>query len=201
MALTKTTTKDVIDAWQDIASGTIVIGAAEDISGDYSAMLYIEAASIEALEQSGMDIIVEISYGTENWIEFTTIKTANVTLVGIDLVGDYLANDTVVEIEGGDVLAVDDPGQQWLIYKGGAGGAVALSELVRTKSVTGNDVTLSSPLQQNHNDANSTAWEFAEQWTIELPFSASQVRVLYNNTDANSDMAATTRISKITDLG
>lgn len=55
MALTKTTTIDVVDAWAAIPAATMREGAAESISGSYDSILYIEVALIEAVATDGVE--------------------------------------------------------------------------------------------------------------------------------------------------
>jgi hypothetical protein len=76
---------------------------------------------------------------------------------------------------------------------------VGNSESVRTKSQAANVVTLFQDLIRNHtNGAN--VYDRVDEWAIEIPFAASQVRVLIDNTDADCDIYSTTRISKVTAL-
>lgn len=193
MPLTKTTVIDIIDDVLQVSAGTIEIGNAENISGDYSSLLYIDAGAVDTNAQDGMDIVVEISYGTENWIEFTTFKSTPGTADTTTLNGGEPQGETAIVLTS--ATDFDISGTLLYIEDG------ADSELVRTLGIaSGQTITIASGLLNTHADTTSI-FNLANHWAIELPFAASQVRVLYNNTDANSDMFVTTRISKVTDLG
>jgi hypothetical protein len=194
MALTKTTTIDEIDAWQSVAAGLLAVGNAEDISACYAAMLYIEAALIEAVASDGVEIIVEVSYADDNWVKLTEFKGTAETPEADDLDGLVSAGGTTVTLTDAATGEFDVNGRKWLIWESGT---PANSESVRTKSVAANVVTLCQDLLRGHADAIPT-YDRVDEWVIELPFAASQVRVLLNNVDADCDAAFTTRISKVT---
>ena len=195
MALTKTTVIDVVDPWVAVPAATLKTGAAESLSTSYSSMLYIEVCPVEdAVEQSGMDIIIEVSYADDNWTTFTTLKSSKATSNADTLNGGESAGDTAMDLT--DSTGYDTKGQLWLIYDG----TIANSEVVRTKSDNIHEITVCYNIKHDHADTTPTHTG-VDHWAIELPLSAAQVRVLYNNTDANCDMAVTSRISKVTDLG
>lgn len=195
MALTKTTAVDVVDPWQVVTTETMVIGNAEDISGSFESILYIEAAIISPAEQNGMDIIVEVSYGTENWIEFISIKSS----VGIPdtttLAATEPATETTILLTDNSNFSVK--GTKFFIEHA----TIGSSETVRMIEETGpNSFIIASGLLTQQ-ESGSDIWNIVDEWIIGLPLSASQVRVLYNNPDADTNMAVTSRISKVTDLG
>ena len=195
MPLTKTTTIDNIDPWWDIGAGTLEVGNTESLSSDYASLLYIEACPIEALAQDGMEIIIEISYANDNWVKHEAIKTATIdTPVETDLDGALSATDTAVALTDG--MFFSEVGEKWFIWDTDNN---SNSEIVRNKSVSGADKVLCSGVVNAHADA-MPVFSDAESWAVELPLSAAMVRVLYNNVDADCDMAVTTRISKVTAL-
>lgn len=196
MALTKTTTEDIIDEWQEVTADTLTVGNAEDVSGSYESSVYIEVAPIEAVAQSGVEITVEVSYGTENWVKYlsftSTVVTAGTTTIND---GAVTAGDTTLTLTDATTANFDDPGNKWFIKDG----TIANSESVRTVSESTNVVTIAEQLERNHANGLSV-YDHVDNWTVKLPFAVSQVRVLFNNTDADSDVAITTRISKVTAL-
>jgi hypothetical protein len=196
MALTKTTALDVVDQWQRVLAGVLKVGSTEDVSGDYESLLYIEAVPIEAVEQDGMEITVEVSYADDNWTFLTKIVTSKIINDGDTLDGAHSAFDDILLLTAGaaDILIL---GALWFIRQ--ADPNIDESEVVRTELVNGVIVTIANGLINDHPDLTEL-WENAENWVVKLPRSASAVRVLYNNVDANCIMAVTTRISKVTAL-
>ena len=198
MALTKTTTIDVIDAWDTatLTAGLMRVGAAYDLSGSYDAILYIEVAMVEAVAHSGVQVIVEVSYGDDEWVQLvsftgtgetpatTTINDAAVT-----------AGDTTITLTDATTGDFDVVGRKWFIQDG----TIANSESVRTRSNSVHTITLCQDLLRSH--ANSlNVYDRVDEWVVRVPFAASYVRVLVNNVDADCDVASTTRISKVTAL-
>lgn len=197
MALTKTTAIDVIDAWQAVTAGTLVMGNAESISGSYATVLYIEVAYIEAaIPHAGAVVIIEVSYADDEWVRLREIGIPALTIFGTTL-NDANANagDTTITLTDATVGNIDTPGHKWFIK------AVAFdgSEAVRTKSVAGSVVTLCQDLRQSFTDGIDV-FDEVKEWEVAIPFAAAQVRVLLNNTDNDVDLGFTTRISKVTAL-
>ena len=196
MALTKTTTIDQVDAWQAVTAGTLVEGAAKSVADSYETLLYIELAPIEATATDGATVIVEGSYADDDWVELFTL-TGTAETPATTIINDAAANagDTEITLTsaGADFNV---KGRKWLIWESGTPGN---SESVRTKSVATNTVTLCQDLMRNHtNGAN--VYDRVDHWCVPIPFGAAYVRVLVNNTDADCDVAFTTRVSKVTAL-
>ena len=81
-ALTMTTSIDELDAWQAVTAATAAEGTADSISDSYATILYIEMAIIEAVENAGVEFIIEISYADDNWTKlagFSSIKDTPAT--------------------------------------------------------------------------------------------------------------------------
>ena len=198
MALTKTTTIDTIDDWSitDTQAGELSVGTAESLSGSYSAILYIEVAYVEAVATDGVEVIVEVSYADDNWVELTrftgTAETPATTTIND---GAVTAGDLTITLTDASTGDFDEVGRKWFIQDG----TIANSESVRTRSEAGDTVTLCQDLLRNHADALNV-YDRVDEWVVEMPFAASQVRVLINNKDADCDLAYTTRISKVTAL-
>lgn len=196
MALTKTTAIDVIDAWQTVTAGTLVVGTADSVSGSYASILYIELAMIEAVAQAGCDVLVEVSYADDEWVLLTEFKgTAETPATTTINDGAVTAGDTTLTLTDATTGDFDVPGRKWFIKDG----TIANSEAVRTVVNAVHTVTICQDLIRNH--ANSlNVYDRVDEWVVDIPFAVSQVRVLVNNTDADSDVAFTTRISKVTAL-
>ena len=196
MALTKTTTIDEIDAWQTVTGGTLVEGTVDTISDSYHTILYLEIAPIEAVASTGVEAIIEVSYGDDNWVALTTVKgtaeTAGTTTIND---ADVNAGESSLTLTDATTADFDEVGRKWFIKDGTIGN----SESVRTKSVSTHTVTLCQDLLRDH--ANSlNVYDRVDEWAIEIPLACAAVRVLVNNVDADCDCAFTTRISKVTAL-
>jgi len=196
MALTKSTAIVEIDAWAAIVAATAREGAAHDISASYDSLLYIEVALGEAVAHAGYQVFVEVSYGDNNWMLLCgpfagTIETADTDTIHTE----HAAASATIELHDAATGDFDVVGRKWFILDG----TVANSESVRTKSVAGNVVTLFQDTLRLHAD-NTVVYDRVDEWCIQLPLAASQVRVLIDNTDADCDIYSTTRISKVTAL-
>lgn len=194
MALTKSTAIDTIDAWQSVAVATLVAGAAKSVADSYSTILYIEVALTSAAAQAGCDVIVEVSYADDDWVQLTAFKGTAETPATTTL-NDAAANagDTSITLTDATTGDFDVPGRKWFIVDG----TVANSESVRTVVNATHTVTLCQDLIRTH--ANSlNVWDRVDEWVVSIPFAASQVRTIINNTDADSTVHFTTRVSKVT---
>ena len=193
-ALTMTTSIDEIDAWQAVTAGTMAEGTADSISDSYSTVLYIEVAMIEAVAQDGVTVIVEVSYADDNWMKLTeftgTAETPATTQTAED---PTTAGDSTVTLDDSATGDFDVVGRKWFIKDGTIGN----SESVRTKSDNANVVTLCQDTLREH-AVDSNVYDRVDEWVIRIPFGVAYVRTLVNNTDADSDVAFTTRISKTT---
>ena len=195
MAITKTSTEIEIDQWVEVAATEIRIGSAHDISGSYDSLLYIEVHNSDAaaLANGGVEVTVEVSYGTENWIELTSFVWTDDNADATTLDGNVSATDTTITTAG----AAWKAGDIGFIYTGNT------SESFMVKSVdSGVILILTSPQMHDHATGSTVTHNSngKGRYAIELPISASQVRVLYNNTDADEEVATSSRISKITSL-
>ena len=195
-ALTKTTAFDTIDAWQALAAATIGEGNAEDISGSYSTLLYIEVALTTAAAQSGVEVIVEVSYGDDDWMKLTsftgTAETPATTTLNDAAAGAGDSSITLTDATTGDFHV---PGRKWFIVDG----TVANSESVKTKVNAVHTVTLLQDLARAHaNELN--VWDRVDEWIVKIPFGASYVRTLVNNTDADSTVHWRTYCSKVSSI-
>lgn len=192
-ALTKTTSIDEVDAWQAVTAGTLGEGAAKSISGSYDTLLYIEVALTEAVASDGVEVIVEVSYADDNWMQLTTFKgtaeTPATTTINDATVNAGDSDVTLTDATTGDF---DIVARKWFIKDGTIGN----SESVRTKSVATHTVTLCQDLLRSHDNA-SNVYDRVDEWVVRIPFGASYVRTLVNNVDADCDCAFTTRVSQV----
>ncbi len=191
-ALTKTTSIDELDAWQEVLAGVLDVGNAGNISSSYDNILYLELAYADNDTQDGVGISIEVSYGDDDWTLLTKpFSTPAAVGDGSTIDGVHNAGDTLLSLV--NAAAVNTPADKFFIEDG------ASSESVRTKSEVGDDVTLCHDLQFGH--ANSTLiWADVYERIIPIPAGFAYVRVLINNTDANADIYYTTRLSKVTGL-
>lgn len=192
-----TTSIDEIDAWQAVAQATLVVGNADSVSDSYATVLYIEVALSDSDAQAGCDVIVEVSYADDNWMQLTTFKGTAETpaLTDLDEGGGAVAGETTVTLTDATTGDYDVPGRKWFILDGTVGN----SESVRTVVNATHTVTLCQDLLRNHADAQVTT-DRVDEWVISIPFGVAYVRTLINNTDADAGVHFTTRISKVTAL-
>jgi len=196
-ALTMTTAIDQIDAWQAVAAATLGEGAAKSISDSYATILYIEVALTDTDAQAGCDVIVEVSYGDDNWMQLTTFTGTAETPATSD-VNDATstAGDAYLILTDSATGDFDVPGRKWFVLDGTVGN----SESVRTKSNANPDtVTLCQDTLRNHAD-EVVVWDRVDEWVISIPFGVAYVRTLINNTDADAGVHFTSRCSKVTAL-
>ena len=196
-APTKTTSFDTIDAWQALAVATLAVGNAEDISGSYFTIVYVEVGLTHANAQSGVNVEIEISYADDDWIKLIAF-TGNAETPATTDVNDASSKDgdaymILVDSATGDF---DVPGRKWMVVDG----TVANSESFKTQSNANPDtVTLCQDTMRNH--AKSLAcWDRVDEWPIIIPIGAAFVRVLVNNTDADATVHWRSYISKVTAL-
>lgn len=196
-ALTKTTSFDTIDAWQSLAVATLVVGNAEDISGSYATIVYIEVALTHANAQAGVDVELEISYADDDWMPFWGPAKGTAETPATTTLNDAAANagDPSITLTDATTGDFDVPGRRWFIVDGTVGN----SESVRTTVNATHTVTLCQDLLRSH--ANSlNVWDRVDAWSIAIPFAASYVRVIINNTDADATVHWRSYCSKVTAL-
>jgi hypothetical protein len=195
-APTKTTSFDTIDAWQALAAATLAVGNAEDVSGSYLTIVYIEVALTDTDAQAGCDVIVEISYAADDWIELVTFRGTAETPATTTL-NDAAANagDTSITLTDATTGDFDVPSRKWFIVDG----TVANSESVKTQVNATHTVTLCQDLLRSH--ANSlNVWDRVDDWPINIPNAAAFVRVIINNTDADAGVHWRSFVSKVSAL-
>jgi hypothetical protein len=195
-ALTKTTAFDTIDAWQLLNAASLAVGNAESVSASYKTIVYIEVALTSANAQAGCDVIVEISYADDDWMQLTTFKGTAETPATTTL-NDAAANagDASITLTDATTGDFDVPGRKWFIVDG----TVANSESVKTQVNAVHTVTLCQDLLRSHADALNV-WDRVDEWPISIPIEAAYVRVLINNTDADASVHWRSFCSKVSAL-
>ncbi len=195
-ALTKTTSIVELDPWQKVLQGVLDVGNAGNISDSYETLLYLELVYITDNSQVGVEVSIEVSYGDDDWTLLMRPFTTPASTPGnTGLNGAVTDGDTTVDLDDAGGEDFDVPGRKWFILSG----LVAQSESVRTKSEAGSTVTLCHDLLREHADI-SVAWDEVYEYVLPIPAAFAFVRVIINNTDANSDICYTTRLSKVTGL-
>ena len=194
-APTMTTSIDEIDAWQLVSGGAVGEGNADQISDSYATILYIEVALIEAVAQDGVTVLVEVSYADDNWMKLFEVKGTAETAATTTTSVEEVAGQTVLSLTDATTGDFDIVGRKWFMKDGTIGN----SESVRTKSVATNDVTVLQDILRTHASGISV-FDRVDEWVVNVPFGVAWVRVLVNNTDADCDVASTTRISKVSAL-
>lgn len=197
MALTKTTSINELDAWQPVATQTLVVGNVGDISDSYDSLLYVESTVDSDADPMNVELIIEVSYTDDNWVKFVTLRGTSEE-VGVTTINDADVNagESVLTLTDANTKDFDIIGRKWFIEEPGT---PANSESVRTKSVAGNAVTLCQDLLRDHTDGVAAS-DRVDEWVIELPVDASKVRVLARNITGTVNMYFTTRLSKVTAL-
>ncbi len=194
-ALAKTTSIAELDAWQKVAAGTLDVGAAGDIHLSYDTILYLEIAYADTDDQEGVVVIVEVSYGDDDWTLLTKPFITPAALTDDDdLDGQVFSDGETITLS--DITAFGNLGAKLFIENAGAPGS---SESVRVQSVAGNVITLCQDLLRNHADA-VFVYDEVYEYIFSIPASFAYVRVLINVTDVDSDIYYTTRLSKVTGL-
>jgi hypothetical protein len=192
-ALTKTTTVDEVDAWQAVTAGTMAVGTAESVSSSYSTVYYIELAPIEAVATDGAEILVEVSYADDDWVQLTSFKGTAETPATTTSVGAVTDANALIDLTDSATGDFDIVSRKWFIKDGTIGN----SESVRTKSNNANVVTLcSGPIRSHATGQN--VYDRVDEWVVAIPMGAAYVRISCNNVDADCDCAFTSRKSIVT---
>ncbi|MBU1173539.1 MAG: hypothetical protein KKD44_28560, partial [Proteobacteria bacterium] len=145
--------------------------------------------------QAGCNVIVEISYADDLWMQLTAFKGTAETPATTDVNdASSTAGDAYLILTDSATGDFDIPGRKWFVLDG----TVANSESVRTQSNANPDtVTLCQDTLKSHVDT-TPVWDRVDEWIISIPFGAAYVRVLINNTDANAGVHFHSFISLVT---
>lgn len=193
----KTTALDGIDAWQSLAAATVAVGNSEDISLSYSTVVYIEVAYTHANPQEGVSGVIEISSMTaDDWTVYRewSMTGATPNLDDLDEGGGASIGDATINVTDSTGNYDDNLSLFFVVDT-----TVAESEVLRVKSEAGNAITLCENLKYAHVDQEVTTDEVYQK-SFSIPFAASYVRVLVNNTDADATIHWRSHCSKVTAL-
>lgn len=195
MALTKPG-KD-IDGCQEVAASTLHKGNEEAIAADFDGGLYIQLALTDETAHTGTDIIVQINRSDDptntDWVTLDNwtalIGTANQEALsgGGEGIGDTVIEvaDTTAYVTNGEYLFIEDTT------------TFADSEWVMQETyVVNTSITIVDGLAVAKDNADVFS-NVAQCMFVQLPFSARQVRVIYNNL-GNSTIAIRCGIVEVT---
>ena len=195
-AITKTTTIDVVDAWQTVNAGELNVGTAHNISTSYETYLAIRYTGEpdQSLAAGALQFLVEISYAEDNWTllhnySAVALDTEDTTISGTEAAGQTILTLTSAVTDGFDTV-----GLKWFILDG----TIANSEIVRTKSASGDNVTIAHDTINSHTD--SVVINEVHEIIISIPMPAAWVRVLPLNEDIDCDAHYTVLIYKVTGI-
>jgi len=193
----KTSTVDVVDAWQTVTAGTAVVGSVGDISDGYGdSILYVEVAQTPAdanAHAGGQGPVVQVSYADDDWVDYVTLSLTADTAATTTTVGAVTDANTVIDLTDASTGDFDVVGRKWFIKDA----TIANSETVYTVSESGNAVTLASGVIRSH-ATGANVYDRVDDFVVSFPEAVAKVRVLWNNTDADCDIAVTSRLSKTT---
>jgi len=185
-----------VDAWQSVVAATVVVGAVADFSDAYGdSMLYVEIAQVEAVAHDGGNMaIVQVSFGDDDWIDYTTLSltadTAGTTTVN-DATAD--ADDTTITLTDSATADFDVKARKWYIKDG----TIANSESVYTIGDAAHTVTLASGLVRSH--ANGlNVYDRVDDFAVAIVEGVAAARVLYNNQDADCNVDVRSYLNKMT---
>ena len=191
----KSSAVDVVDAWQTVTAATAVVGSVGDLSDAYGdSILYVEVAQIEAVAHAGgSGPVVQVSYTDDDWVDYWTLSLTADTAATTTTVGAVTDANTVVDLTDASTGDFDVVARKWFIKDG----TIANSETVYTVSETGNAVTLASGCIRSHASGVSV-YDRVDDFAVSIPEGVTKVRMLWNNTDADCDIAVTCRLNKVT---
>ena len=195
-AITKTTTIDVIDAWQTVAAGELNVGNAYNISLSYQTFIAIRYTGEpdQSLAAGALQFLIEISYAPDNWTLFRNYHAVGLDTEDTTISGTEAAGQTVLTLTDAATDGFDTVGLKWFILDG----TIANSEIVRTKSAAGDDITIAHDTINSHTD--SVVINEVHETIIKIPMPAAWVRVLPLNTDVDCDAHYTVLIYKVTGI-
>jgi hypothetical protein len=198
--LTKTTTVDVVDAWQRVKYATCVVGTAKDISNSYQTVLYVTIADANAQANDGLStFIVQVSNQTNGYWSTLGTFSAGAAATGASTTNAGALTDanTVIDLADATTAHFDHNLASWFLLDGAD---TTKSEVFWTKSGVGTSVLTVADPPKNTHLTGCAVWTPVYQWVISIPSPCAFVRVSYLNADANSDYYATSRVSKVSAL-
>ena len=207
MALTKSVAE--IDAWAEVAAGTLREGAALSVADCYEAMLHIDVALAEATAEAiGALILVQISSNTTgdaDWHTLVALSGPLGTAFKRDISGDEAAGQTVLSTTDPVTGNLNHHGKQLFIENTGAAANSEIVYSVSDQADAGDTITVQDGLTNAQAAADGDIWSIdgtasaVAQYNVALPMATNRVRVLYDNILATgADIFSRCRISKVT---
>jgi len=186
----------VIDEWQPVVAATAVVGNSQLLQWPGEKMLYVETALVEATAHgTGAQVVVEISYGDDDWTLLTSFRGTAETAATTTLNGAVTAADTTVTLTDATTGDFDVKLRKWFILDPNV---YANSESLKTVSNSTHVVTTAQDVQRAH-VTGANCYDRVDEFVITIPKAARYARVILNNDDADCDIAFTTRLSQVTE--
>ncbi len=188
-----------VDEWAEVAQNAVREGATTDVSGAYDVILHISVALSNETAHTGSKIDVQISGNTSGDEDWTTLMsfigptgTANSEVTS----GTETAGATVIECASTTGYVADET--RWIFFEHTTPANSELALLV--SAVTNTSVTLQDGI--TNDQTAGTMFNIAQNYVVNLPFSANRVRVIYDNTfDVDGATIFTlARLSKVTGI-
>lgn len=182
-----------VDAWQTVASGTMNEGNITDISTSVSTFVAIQytGEAGQDLAAGDLEFMVEIAESDAGpWILYQAISAVGLTTLGDTISGTEAAGQEVVTLVDASTDGFDTIGLKWFILDG----TIANSEVVRTKSASGNDLTLVDLTLNAH--TNSVVINEVHEVVVSIPVGFKKVRISPINADTTCDAYYTVVIAE-----
>ena len=192
---------EAVDEWAEVAQNAVREGAALDVSSNYETALSIDVAISNATPHTGTKIAVQISSngsGNEDWTTLVEFIGPTGTADLEALSGSEAIGQTVLEVASTTGYEADE--SRWVFLEDV--GAVADSEmLLQVSHVANTSITVQDGLTVAK-DSSDQLSNIAQNYVINIPFAASRVRVIYDNTYDSDGATVHTkcRASKVTGL-
>lgn len=197
MALTKGVA--AVDEWAEVAQNAVREGATVDVSGNYSSILSIDVALSSGTTHTGTKVEVQISSnssGDEDWTTLTSFISPTGTASSENPSGSEAIGQTVIEVASTTGFVADET--RWIFIEDV--GTVADSEmLLLVSAITDTSITVQDGLTVAK-DSSDVIFNIAQNYSIDIPFAANRVRVIYDNTFDSDGATVHTkcRISRVT---
>ena len=190
-----------VDEWAEVAMNAVREGATTNVSDSYGTTLNINCALSSTTAHTGTKIAVQVSSNTtgdEDWHELisfiTTTGTANSEAITDN---PLVATSTTITVASTTGYDADET--RFIFIEDGT---VADSEICLLVSHVADTSVAIQDGTANEHAQNTLMYNIVDTYTVELPFAANRVRVIYDNTyDSNGSTIHTyCRISKVTGI-
>lgn len=215
--LSKSETTEAL-AWTKITAATGTTGIKEtgtiDVSGNYSTTLHIDVCIAEASAHEGTEVIVQMSSeaGVDgSWSTLARFISRAATGLKADFAGVEAIGQTTLSITNPGTANIDHVGK-FLFVEASTTTSCEIVYQIDTDGDTGDSITILDGLDHGQ-DTGSDVWSVdgdgydnsaVNTWPVIVPFSASQVRVIINNSyDSDgtaADIYARVRVTEVTAL-